>query len=344
LLPENFGKNRFGQKIFDFQAAQLLTQKAAKPPDEFGDVKTSIIRRCNQTTYKIEIIIITSTILLLFKTVTRTMSINTEFRASLLDVRRTSKRPMIISLEGNIGAGKSTLLKRIEEVIALSLRKYNTSFQFIQEPVQEWEKVQGSAVDGSKQNMLELFYADPHKYSFPFQIMAYATQVRELYKAVAKKPDIVLTERSLESNHEIFTKMLYDDQQMEDVHYQIYQMNSKSHKQTMRTDAVIYLRSTPEVCAERIQSRGRPGEQQISQEYLRKCHEYHESWLSCETTRKCLVIDADKEITFYNVCEIIDFMTEVNMKTDSENITKETDVLLHEFDEEEKTHMDIYGW
>jgi len=253
---------------------------------------------------------------------------------------------MIISLEGNIGAGKSTLLKRIEEAIAISPRKYNTSFQFIQEPVQEWEKVQGSAVDGSQQNMLELFYADPHKYSFPFQIMAYATQVRELYKAVAKKPDIVLTERSLESNHEIFTKMLYDDQQMEDVHYQIYQMNSKSHKQTMRTDAVIYLRSTPEVCAERIQSRGRPGEQQISLDYLRKCHEYHESWLNNDSPRKCLIIDADKEITFYNVCEIIDFMTEVNheQKNNKYHITKETDIMLHGFDEEEKTHMDIYGW
>jgi len=294
------------------------------------------------------------------------MSINTEFRPSSLDVQRTYKRPMIISLEGNIGAGKSTLLKRIEEAVALSRksrseaetltdfrkqsvlkspRKYNTSFQFIQEPVQEWEKVQGSAADGSKQNILEMFYADPHKYSFPFQIMAYATQVRELYKAVAKKPDIVLTERSLESNHEVFTKMLYDAQQMEDVHYQIYQMNSKSHKQTMRTDAVIYLRSTPEVCAERIQSRGRPGEQQISQEYLRKCHEYHESWLTCETPRKCLVIDADKEITFYDVCEIIDFMTEVNQEQNyKDKITKETDIMLHGFDEEEKTHMDIYGW
>ena len=316
------------------------------------------------------------------------MSNNSELRHSSLDVRMTTKRPMIISLEGNIGAGKSTLLKRIEEAVALSRksrseadtltdfrkqsvlkspRKYNTSFQFIQEPVQEWEKVQGSEADGSKQNILEMFYADPHKYSFPFQIMAYATQVSELYKAVAKKPDIVLTERSLESNHEVFTKMLYDDQQMEDVHYQIYQLNSKSHKQTMRTDAVIYLRSTPEVCAERIQSRGRPGEQQISQEYLRKCHEYHESWFkreheaelsirptfrneveerSCETPRKCLVIDADKEITFYNVCEIIDFMTEVNQeqKNYKDNITKETDIMLHGFDEEEKTHMDIYGW
>jgi deoxyadenosine/deoxycytidine kinase len=221
-------------------------------------------------------------------------------------------RPIIISLEGNIGAGKSTLLKSIEHATTLSARiSQHRPIQFIQEPVQEWENIR----DGDTQeNMLVKFYNEPHKYAFPFQIMAYATQVHKLSEAISKKPAIVLTERSLESNHEVFTKMLYDDKKMEDVHYQIYQQNSKTHQnynQCITTDAIIYLRTTPEICSERIQKRGREGEQQIPLDYLRKCHNYHESWLTTVPTEKCLVLDANQELSFYNLCEILDFMDDM---------------------------------
>jgi thymidine kinase len=223
-------------------------------------------------------------------------------------------RPVIISLEGNIGAGKSTLLSSIEQAATMSARiSQHRPIQFIQEPVQEWENIRDN---DTQENMLVKFYNEPHKYSFPFQIMAYATQVHKLSEAISKKPAIVLTERSLESNHEIFTKMLYDDKKMEDVHYQIYQQNSKTHQnynQCITTDAIIYLRTSPDTCNDRIKKRCRDGEQEIPLEYLQKCHDYHESWLASFPEEKCLILDAEQDLSFYNLCEILDFMD--NMAT-----------------------------
>ena len=43
---------------------------------------------------------------------------------------------IIVSIEGNIGSGKSTLLDRLK-----LLMFKNKKFVFIQEPVDEWEKI-----------------------------------------------------------------------------------------------------------------------------------------------------------------------------------------------------------
>ena len=46
---------------------------------------------------------------------------------------------------------------------------------------------------------------------------------------------------------------------------------------------VIYLTISPEDCAQRIKTRGRPGEENIPMEYLEKCHKYHQLWLEDTT-------------------------------------------------------------
>ena len=45
----------------------------------------------------------------------------------------------------------------------------------------------------------------------------------------------------------------------------------------------IYLKTSPEICLQRIKKRGRKGENNITLEYLKSCHEYHEQWLKNET-------------------------------------------------------------
>jgi len=71
-----------------------------------------------------------------------------------------AKNNKIISIEGNIGSGKSTLLSN------LKLRyKGHQDIVFVDEPVSEWETI----VDPSDgENMIQKFYKDQEKYSFPF--------------------------------------------------------------------------------------------------------------------------------------------------------------------------------
>jgi thymidylate kinase len=58
-----------------------------------------------------------------------------------------------------------------------------------------------------------------------------------------------------------------------------------------------YLRSSPELCYERIQKRKRPEESPISLGYIQKLHECYEHWLlQSKTPAPVLVIDVNKEL------------------------------------------------
>jgi len=244
-------------------------------------------------------------------------------------------RPAIISIEGNIGAGKSTLLTRIEHAAEMSSRiSRHRPIEFVPEPLDQWHTVRDKDAD-----ILTKFYADPRTHAFPFQIMAYATQVNILHDAVSRHPAIVLTERSLASNHEIFTKMLHSEGKIDDIHYQIYQKNAETYTKTAAnsctTDAYIYLRTSPPTCHERVNRRNRPGEQDIPLEYLQTCHDYHEAWLSDLPPEKCLVLDADADLSFYHMCEILDFMDQVanRVRGQSDDVPSE-----------EARRADLFGW
>ena len=120
---------------------------------------------------------------------------------------------LLITVQGNIAAGKSTLVKELQ-------RQYagNARVCFLQEPVDEWENIKNA--DG--ESMISLFYGNQEKYGFSFQMMAYISRLASLKKAISAGYDVVISERSLETDRQIFAKMLYDDGKIEDVNYQIY--------------------------------------------------------------------------------------------------------------------------
>ena len=47
----------------------------------------------------------------------------------------------------------------------------------------------------------------------------------------------------------------------------------------LRVDAVVYMRTDPSTCMERVRSRGRFEEASIQLDYLEQLHERHERWL-----------------------------------------------------------------
>jgi len=194
--------------------------------------------------------------------------------SSLSNTNTYDVSPRLITLEGNIGAGKSHLMETLKKRY-----KDRTDILFVDEPVDIWEQV---GQEGK--NMLQLFYNDPKKYSFAFQVLAYNTRLQRLAKVVQKAmlPDedirVIIMERSLEADRHIFAKMLYDDGMMEDVMYQIYQKINFVENQ-YHVDGIVWMTASPSLCLSRIQQRGREGEQKITLEYLEKCDLYHVEWL-----------------------------------------------------------------
>lgn len=186
----------------------------------------------------------------------------------------------IISIEGNIGSGKSTLLANLKNKF-----ECNPNIIFLREPVDEWAKIK----DEHGKTILEKFYAEQEKYSFPFQMMAYISRLKLLKDTINEvnqrnnndinKDIIIITERSLFTDKMVFAKMLYDSGKIEHINYQIYLNWFNTFSEEYPVHKIVYVKTNPEICHNRINNRNREGEDNIPLEYLTLCSEYHENML-----------------------------------------------------------------
>jgi deoxyadenosine/deoxycytidine kinase len=186
-----------------------------------------------------------------------------------------SSMPYIVSIEGNIGAGKTTIIEELKNRYADS-----KTIMFLCEPVDVWESV----LDNEGNNILMKFYGNPQKYAFPLQIMALTTRISLLEKAIQKAKEegykIIICERTIDADYNIFAKMLHSDKTMEDIEYQIYKKvyNEFVEKQNYKLNGIIYIDADTDICMGRIEKRKRKGET-MAMTYLDKCKQYHEKWL-----------------------------------------------------------------
>ena len=193
------------------------------------------------------------------------------------------RKTIIISTEGNIGSGKSTLEKEMKARLGIPV-------VHVREPVDDWTKIKNK--DGT--TMLELFYGDPTKYGFSFQIMAYISRLKLLMDAIKNNPGaIIMTERSLFTDKLVFAKMLYDTGNIEDVNYQIYLNWFDAFIKECPVHKLIYIKTTPETCYQRINERARDGEEKISLKYLTDCDHYHEQMMEEMKSIPKLVLDGN---------------------------------------------------
>jgi deoxyguanosine kinase len=145
---------------------------------------------------------------------------------------------------------------------------------FLPEPVDEW----GFIVDDNGATILEKFYANQKKYAFPFQMMAYITRLKQLRKALSENYDIIITERCVHTDKEVFARMLYDSGKIEEIEYTIYNKWFEHFLEDIPKISIIYIQTEPGISHNRVIKRARPGEF-ISLEYLTECHNCHERWL-----------------------------------------------------------------
>ena len=192
----------------------------------------------------------------------------------------------IVSIEGNIGSGKSTLLKELKKCGDL-----NNKFVFVQEPVDEWNNIK----DSSGESILQKFYANQEEYAFSFQIMAYITRLRKILDAIEKNPDaVIISERSLETDRYVFAQMLYDEGKIREIDWIIYNYWFNSFLDKIKTNLIIYIKTSPDNCHKRITKRNRSGEV-IPIEYLENCDNYHNKWLK-DSTIEVITLNGNTDI------------------------------------------------
>lgn len=165
----------------------------------------------------------------------------------------------LIAVEANIGAGKSTILPKLAEKIG---------FTQIQEPVDDPRFLE----------LLEEFTKNPHDTNKRLKFQQYITERRaELLKDI---PDgDYLIERSLFSDL-IFSQVNMLTMERPSGEYLAYYYDIIDRLVDYpHVDAVIYLRTSPEVAHKRMLSRGREAESGTPLEYLKDLSRYHDASL-----------------------------------------------------------------
>tara|TARA_B100001250_G_scaffold2806_1_gene2391 strand:+ start:4923 stop:5585 length:663 start_codon:yes stop_codon:yes gene_type:complete len=209
---------------------------------------------------------------------------------------------MIFSIEGNVGSGKSTLVNYLKQHFDdKSINGKNVVF--LQEPVSRWENIKEPS---SGKNIIQLFYENQHKYSFSFQMLAYISRLNEITSALENTDNIIICERSVFTDCNVFAKMLYDTGKIQDVEYQIYNMWFDYFENKLAKHHFIYIRTSPEICKGRVVKRNRKGEENITLDYLKSCDYYHNIWLDNYQKNKLLTIDGTStELSLVNMCHTI---------------------------------------
>jgi deoxyadenosine/deoxycytidine kinase len=197
--------------------------------------------------------------------------------------------PRILSIEGNIGAGKSTIIRKLQE-------KYNRkqNILFLQEPVEFWTSFQDSKTG---KNILDLFYENPKKYAFSFQMLAFQSRyelLRNTIENIRKEGtpiDTIVMERSLDADYHIFAKTMFENGTLEETEWDIYRFVTRERLAEFGVSGIIWLDVPAEECYSRVQERAREGEDGITLNYLRSCEEAHREWLSADLGFVCRVED-----------------------------------------------------
>lgn len=211
--------------------------------------------------------------------------------------------PLLISIEGNIGSGKSTLLTYMKQNLRFLGKR---DVVYVDEPVAEWATITNDEGKG----MLELFYANPNKYSFSFQMMAYISRLSNLQSAIRAHPnDIIIMERSLHTDYHVFAKMLREKGTLLTEEMTIYKR--WFHHFSISMHGIIYLQCPPEVAMERCLLRNRPGES-IDMNYIQGLHQKHESWIHDLDIRPLLVIDNTDTTLEDSLFAIEDFLCDLS--------------------------------
>lgn len=190
---------------------------------------------------------------------------------------------MKIVIEGNIGGGKSTVLSMIST---------KTRLPIFLEPVDtEW-------TEG-----LKLFYSDHARWGFAFNLkvlMTYHQWRNNRFKA--------LYERCPMSSKCVFSQLQYESGLMTKFENDLYQQYYDNL--AWEPDVVIYIRTPPEVCHQRMNSRGRECEANVPLDYLQKVHDKYEELCKVIDQKqiKLHIVDGnqDMDTVYQNVCNIID--------------------------------------
>ncbi|KAF2317438.1 hypothetical protein GH714_022281 [Hevea brasiliensis] len=200
-------------------------------------------------------------------------SVDEELKDIDTDVKTALKNRITFCVEGNISVGKTTFLQRIVRD-TIELRDL---VEVVPEPIDKWQDIGPDHF-----NILDAFYAEPHRYAYTFQNYVFVTRVMQERESSGGVKPLRLMERSVFSDRMVFVRAVHEAKWMNEMEISIYDSwfdPVVSVLPGLIPDGFIYLRASPDTCHKRLKLRKRAEEGGVTLDYLRDLHEKHESWL-----------------------------------------------------------------
>ena len=197
----------------------------------------------------------------------------------------TEKKKKLFFIEGNISSSKTTVLKACEKA----------GYTVFDEPLDIWT---AKYVEKNGDNILKLFYENMERWSFQTEVAIMTTRFKRLVEALAHNSDVVVLERSLFTDFHVFAPNLYDNNNMTDMEWIIYEDWYNTFMSVIKPMMIdvhdvtfLYINTSPEECLKRKTSRARLEENEMVPEYLIHLHKKHNDWL----------LDKEMKYQVYNI-------------------------------------------
>jgi deoxyadenosine/deoxycytidine kinase len=189
---------------------------------------------------------------------------------------------MKISIEGNIASGKSTIISCLQE---------STRLPVFLEPIGQW-------------SFLQYFYQDTSRWGFAFNLEV-------LYNMHKFKHNNypAIYERTPNTCRYVFTQLQYEENTMTKEELVLF---DKIYKEfSWDQDVLIYLKTDPSECYNRMKNRNRKCEDTVPLDYLQKVDDKHNDMIKYlseyKKEMKIFIIDANRktDLVFDDVMEIV---------------------------------------
>jgi deoxyadenosine/deoxycytidine kinase len=165
---------------------------------------------------------------------------------------------MHIAIAGNIGSGKTTLAR-------LLAKHYKWKSQF---------------EDADENPYLNDFYEDMQRWSFNLQISFLHNRLNRIQE-IRKSNKTVIQDRTIYEDGYIFAPNLHSMGLMTTRDFENYMAMFNVVMEFVKPpELLIYIRASVPTLVNQIQKRGRPYEESIRIDYLKRLNERYEAWIS----------------------------------------------------------------
>jgi deoxyadenosine/deoxycytidine kinase len=194
-----------------------------------------------------------------------------------------------IGIAGNMGVGKSTMVDFLS-------RTYDIH------PFYEPDEDNPYLAD---------FYQDMTRWSFHSQLYFLSNKFR-LHQELDQAPGVVVLDRTIFEDAEIFATALHDMHRMDDRDWQTYRKFYESILDAIKPpDLMIYLRCSMRTLRKRIKLRGREMEQDVPLAYLKRLDGLYEKWIASYSMSDVLVLDTDNLDYIHDLVHRLDIMERI---------------------------------